>query len=159
MKVICDRCAVLGVQICINLIKDIERCWIGSLNGEYQGKTAETWKFVSKRATPMIVQLTLLSTTQLLNALLVIMLAVETHTDAHTSVVLNTFLVRFTLTVFVFRFLVCSAIILLSLDDQSTLPSRNQLGENLSKGFADLLESPLDRFVFALIKDLDQLSD
>lgn len=38
------RLAVLGVEVGIDFVKEIKRCWVAFLDGEDEGKGAETWR-------------------------------------------------------------------------------------------------------------------
>jgi hypothetical protein len=42
-EVISHSCSILRVEIGINLVKDVEWCWVCGLDGEDEGKTAKTW--------------------------------------------------------------------------------------------------------------------
>lgn len=102
-EMIGDGRPVLGIQVRVDLVEDVEGSRVGGLDGENQGKTAETYRNKSCQSNPLsytytkfmvgLGVLTLLSTTQLLNALLVIMLAVEADTDPDTSIILYAALV------------------------------------------------------------------
>lgn len=35
---------ILGVEIGIDFVENVEGCWVGGLDGENQGKRTETWK-------------------------------------------------------------------------------------------------------------------
>lgn len=95
---------------------------------------------------------TLLTTTQLLDALLVIMLAVERDTDTNTRIVLHT------LTLLLIRLVVfTSALISFTLNNQAATTSWYQALEDRGKLLRDLLESPLDSLIFALVKDVDEV--
>lgn len=100
------------------------------------------------------ITLTLLSTTELLDLLLLIHLRVEGHFDADAGVVFNTATI---LVVRVFR--VSPALVSFPLDDQASTSSGNQPLEYFREFFRDLLEGPLDCLVFALVEMRNQLLD
>lgn len=101
--------------------------------------------------------LTLLSTTELLNALLIIMLAIEADADSNTDIVLHTLacilIVRINLLTRASR-MVC-----LALDDETTTTCRNKLFKHIVKLAGHLLEGSLNGLVLALIKDRDEIID
>ena len=89
---------------------------------------------------------TLLSTTQLLYFLLIIVLAVERNADANASITLNA------LSVLRLRIILRTiALISLALDDETTTTSWYETFKDLCEFLGNLLECSLDGFVFALI--------
>lgn len=97
---------------------------------------------------------TFLATAELLNALLLIVLAVETDGNAHTSIVLHTFALLI-ITILIFTIpLVCPL-----LNDQTATASRDKSLENLREFFRNLLESALDGFVLPKIQNIYKLFD
>src|SRR2546421_2498959 len=92
---VCDRSPVLRVQVCINLIKEIERCGIASLDGENKRQRAKTCIVLAHGSSTLVPTIdvtmlrTLLSTTELLDPLLIVMLAIEAHTDADPRIILH----------------------------------------------------------------------
>jgi len=96
--------------------------------------------------------LTLLTTTQLLDTLLLVVLAVERDTDTDTSVIFDT------LTwLFVRVFIVSVALIGLALDDQTATASGDQALKDGCEFLGYLLECSLDSFIFALIQDFNKV--
>lgn len=98
-------------------------------------------------------QLTLLSTAELLDLLLLVRdLGVERNANANTRVVLHTgrLLVRLDRAVFVTS-------VRLALDDQTAVTGWHELFENSCKLLGHLLKSPLYRFVLGLVQMLNQL--
>lgn len=79
------------------------------------------------------------------------MLAVERHADPNTSVIF------YTLSTLFIRVFLRSPLVGFPLDHQTTTTSRYQALEDRRKLFRDLLESALNSFVLALIKDLNKL--
>ena len=41
-QVICNRCSVLRVQVCVDLVKNVERCWISCLDSKDECEAAKT---------------------------------------------------------------------------------------------------------------------
>src|SRR3954447_25806505 len=95
--------------------------------------------------------LTLLSTTQLLDPLLIIVLAIKADTDANPDIVLDT-LASF-LIIGVNIILGSRVAVRLALDNEATTAGRNQLLEHVVELARDLLECTLNGLVLALIKD------
>lgn len=96
--------------------------------------------------------LTLLSTTELLDSLLLIqVLRVERHADTDTDVVLDA-----TASFFV-RLVGVLATVGSSLDDESTVTSRYELPENGGKFLGHLLEGSLNSFILSSIQMLHEL--
>jgi hypothetical protein len=141
-----DGCTVLGVEVGVDFVEEIEWGGVALLDGEDEGKGAQTCGSLAKKEQKGRMAHTLLSTTQLLNSLLLVMLAVEGHADTNTSVVLYT-LARLVIRVFFFS---CT-LISLALDDQSTTTSWNQSFENRSELLGDLLECSLNGLILSLI--------
>jgi hypothetical protein len=93
-----------------------------------------------------------LSTTQLLNTLLIVMFAVETNADSHTNIILNT------VSSLIIRFFVFSlASISSSLDHETATTGWDKPLENGGEFLGDLLEGSFDSLVFTLIQDLNEL--
>lgn len=42
-QVVCNGCSILRIEIGVNFIENIEWRRVGGLDGENQGKTAQTW--------------------------------------------------------------------------------------------------------------------
>jgi hypothetical protein len=143
---LCDGCAVLGIEVGVDFVEEVEWGRVALLDGEDEGKGAQTLDLLAKKELQGRMAYTLLSTTQLLNSLLLIMLAVEGHADTNTGIVLYT-LARLVIRVFFFS----CALISLALDDQSTTTSWNQSLENRSELLGDLLECSLDCLILSLI--------
>jgi hypothetical protein len=80
------------------------------------------------------------------------MLAVEGHADANAGIVLH----RLSRLVIV---IIRSALVCLSLDDETAATSWDKALEDRSKFFGDLLEGTFYRLVFALIENVDQFFD
>jgi hypothetical protein len=97
-------------------------------------------------------RLTLLSSAQLLNTLLVVMFTVETDADSHTYIILNT-VPSLIIGVFVFSLASISS----SLDHETATTGWDKSLEDGSEFLGDLLESSLNSFVFTLIEDLNEL--
>lgn len=101
-----------------------------------------------------MVLLTFLAAAELLDALLLVMLAVETDTDAYTSVILDTLASLLLVIVVVGLYTIRPA-----LDDEATTTGRDEFLEHGSKLAADLSECTLDGLVLTLIEDLDEFFD
>lgn len=98
--------------------------------------------------------LTLLTTAKLLNLLLLIkVLRVKGHADAHANVVLDAAPCLF------IRLLDVLAAIRLPLDDQPAVTSRHQLAENRRKLLGHLLEGTLNGLVLSAVEVLHELFD
>jgi hypothetical protein len=98
--------------------------------------------------------LTLLATRQLLNALLLVMLAIKTDTDAHTCIILHGF------PRFFIRFLILTkSLIRLALDNQASATCGNETLEDGGKFLGDLLEGSFNSFIFALVKYFHEFLD
>lgn len=104
--------------------------------------------------------LTLLATAQLLDPLLIVMLAVETHANPYARVILHPtgFLASLSFLSKLFPFLANNPV-RLPLDNQPPTSRRHQLLKDFRKLPAHLLESPLDRLILPLIQHADQLLD
>ena len=70
-------CSILCVEVGVDLVKKVERRGITCLNGEDQRQGAQTCTWLAAPPELKKEQLTLLATRQLLDSLLVIVLAVE----------------------------------------------------------------------------------
>ena len=97
---------------------------------------------------------TLLPPTELLDPLLVVVLAVKRDADPHTRIILHA-LASLRIRVV----LISDLSIRLALYNQPSSPRRNQFLKHACEFPRDLLERALDGFVFALIKHGDQLLD
>ena len=96
--------------------------------------------------------LTLLSTTELLDSLLLIqVLRVERHADTDTNVVL------YAAASFFVRLVGVLTTVGSSLDDESTVTSRYELAENGGKFLGHLLEGSLNSFILSSIQMLHEL--
>jgi hypothetical protein len=93
---------------------------------------------------------TLLSTTQLLDSLLLIVLAVEGDADANTCVVLHA------LPGFLIIGVFTSALVSPSLDYQTATASGYQALEDGCELLGDLLEGSLNGFILTLIQDFNK---
>ena len=100
-------------------------------------------------------QLTLLSTTELLDPLLIIVLTVEAHTDTHANIILHA--VSGILVVRINPIVLAN--VRLPLNDQPPTASGNQSLKHIVELARHLLESPLDGFVLALIEHGDEFID
>jgi len=83
-------------------------------------------------------------------------LAVERHTDTHTSVVLNG---AFSPYLLFTLFLLSHLPVALALNDEPPLPRRHQLLEHIRKFPRYLLERTLDRLILPLVQHFDELLD
>ena len=87
----------------------------------------------------------------MLDSLLFVVLAVEGHADAYTSVVLYAF------SSFIIIGVLTSPLVGLSLDDKTAAASGYQTLEDRCELLGDLLECPLNGFILALIQDFNKL--
>ena len=102
-------------------------------------------------------KLTLLPATELLNALLIIVLTVEADTDTHAGIILHSTLVD---RLFIFGLVITGlSLVGLALNDQSATTCRDEFLEDLGECFADLFERTLNGFVLSLIENLDEILD
>lgn len=103
-------------------------------------------------------QHTLLPTTELLNPLLLVILAVERHADAHARVILDR-LPSIPFLVLVVLVVTTRRSIGLALDDEPPTTGRHEPLEDVGKLARDLLEGAFDGLVLALVEDVDELDD
>jgi hypothetical protein len=94
-----------------------------------------------------------LATTELLNTLLFIVLAIERDTDTDTGIVLNAFVVL------ILRLVFCNSLVSLALDDETSTTCWHETLEDSGKLPRDLLEGTFDSFILALVKNRDKLLD
>jgi hypothetical protein len=92
-----------------------------------------------------------LSTTQLLDTLLLIVLAVEGDADTNTGVVLNALSGLLLIGIFT------GTLISLSLNDETSTASWYKALENGCELLGDLLKGSLNGFILALIQDFNEL--
>ena len=47
---LCNGRTVLGIEIGIDFVEEVERCWVASLDSEHEGQCTETWTTIRKLA-------------------------------------------------------------------------------------------------------------
>lgn len=148
---LCHGRAILGVEVGVDFVKEVEGCGIALLDCEDQGERAERF----------------LATGELLDALLLVVLAVEGDGDADARVVFDRrgalFLAVASGHLFV-AFVVeavaaAGLLVALALDDEHAAAGGHELDKDFGEGLGDLLEGPLNGFVFALVEDVDEVFD
>lgn len=186
-EVVGDGGTVLGVEVGVDFVKEVEGGGVALLDGEDEGEGAETccfflsvfvflgsgeergWKRGARRfgkkgggeerrGERRI--LTLLPPTQLLDPLLIVVFAVEADADADARVVLDGFLPGGGGVVLA-RGAVFSLLpcVDFPLDHQPPPSGRHEFLKHLGELPTHLLERPLDGFVFPLVQHGDQLLD
>lgn len=142
-----DGGAVLRVEVCVDLVEEVEGRGVALLDGEDEGERAQR----------------LLPARELLNALLLVVLGVEGHGDADARVVLD----ARRLAAVLGRRLVAVGIVVraarvavrAALDDEPAGAGGHELDEDFFEEFGDLFEGAGDGFVFALVEHFDELLD
>ena len=136
-----DGGPVLRVEVCVDLVEEVEGRGVAALDGEDEGERAER----------------LLPARELLDALLLVVLGVEGDGDADARVVLHArvsprLVVRLGQRRLALR-------VALALDDEPASTRRNQAREDAGEFLGHLFEGALDGLVLALVEVLDEVTD
>lgn len=130
--------SILRVEIGIDFVKEVERRGIALLDSKDQGERAER----------------LLTSRELTDLLLLVVLAVEGYSDAHTCVLFD--LTLLPLGLLFFHIVVIGDVptcvaVGFAVDDEATAADGNELLENFAESCGDLLEGTRDSLIFALV--------
>jgi hypothetical protein len=137
---------ILRVEIGIDFVKEVERRGIALLDSKDEGKRTER----------------LLTSRELPNLLLLVVLAVERYGNADTCVLFHFALLALGLFLFhviVVRYVATRVAVRFAVDNEATAADGNELLEDFAKSCGDLLEGTGDGLVFALVEHIDKVLD